>query len=323
MTGRQRFLETMRYGTPDRVPYLEEGLRDDVLAQWHEQGLSADADLSRMFHFDRREQIPLDLGFRPALDAWPQSLKELHNVQVRLDPEDAGRYPADWKDLVRRWRSREHILEIFVHRGFFQTMGVNDWSRLEEVLYQVHDAPDLVRGIMGAYGAFVAQMVERVLSEVQVDLATFSEPIAGNDRPLLSPAIYDDLVLPSYLPIIEALRRGKVETIVYQTYANTRVLLPAVVRAGFNTLWAIETNPDAMDYRSIRSEFGREVRLIGGIDLDSLLLGPDAIRKEIEERAVPLLAGGGYIPLADGRVRGNVLFTSYCAYRKAIEEVTG
>ena len=31
MNARERFLETMRGGRPDRVPYFEEGLRDDVL----------------------------------------------------------------------------------------------------------------------------------------------------------------------------------------------------------------------------------------------------------------------------------------------------
>jgi hypothetical protein len=31
MNSRDRFCETMRYGAPDRVPYFEEGIRDDVL----------------------------------------------------------------------------------------------------------------------------------------------------------------------------------------------------------------------------------------------------------------------------------------------------
>ena len=41
MNSRQRFQQTMRYGAPDRVPYFEEGLRDDVLERWHKQGLPA------------------------------------------------------------------------------------------------------------------------------------------------------------------------------------------------------------------------------------------------------------------------------------------
>ena len=39
MTTRQRFHETMSYGKPDRVPYLEEGIRQDVLRAWYKQGL--------------------------------------------------------------------------------------------------------------------------------------------------------------------------------------------------------------------------------------------------------------------------------------------
>ncbi len=39
MNSRRRFLETMQYGTPDRVPYFEEGIRDEVLKVWHSQGL--------------------------------------------------------------------------------------------------------------------------------------------------------------------------------------------------------------------------------------------------------------------------------------------
>ena len=76
--------------------------------------------------------------------------------------------------------------------------------------------------------------------------------------------------------IVEVLRGGGVETIVYVTYANPRALLAGAVEAGFNCLWACEANPDAMDYRDIRRQFGRRLRLIGGIDLDALLAGKDA-----------------------------------------------
>ncbi len=42
MNSRERFRETMEYGKPDRVPYFEEGIRDDVLSLWRRQGLAPD-----------------------------------------------------------------------------------------------------------------------------------------------------------------------------------------------------------------------------------------------------------------------------------------
>jgi hypothetical protein len=55
VNGRERFLETMDYGRPDRVPYFEEGIRKDVLKAWHKQGLGVDIDLESMFTTDQRE----------------------------------------------------------------------------------------------------------------------------------------------------------------------------------------------------------------------------------------------------------------------------
>jgi uroporphyrinogen decarboxylase len=91
---------------------------------------------------------------------------------------------------------------------------------------------------------------------------------------------------------------------------------------GFDCLWACEVNTASMDYRSLRQEFGARLRLIGGVDLDVLRDGRDAIRREVEEKVPPLLAQGGYVPLADGRVRKDIPFDNYVYYRQLLEKVT-
>lgn len=313
----------MRYGQPDRVPYFEEGLRDGVLEQWREQGLPANADLSKMFGFDRRERIALKLGPRPGVKRWPTTRRGLAGWRKRLDGDDPDRLPKDWAERVRAWAGRDWLVELPLHSGLFLTMGVENWRRLAKLLCQLADRPDAVAEMMEIYGRFVARLAERVLSEVEVDFASFSEPIAGNNGPLISPQMYERVVLASYRPILEVLRGGGVETIVYVTYANPRPLLAGAVEAGFNCLWACEAETAAMDYRDIRRQFGRGLRLIGGIDLDALLAGKDAIDDEFRARVPPLLADGGYIPLADGRVRQNVPFENYLHYRRLLEEASG
>jgi len=134
--------------------------------------------------------------------------------------------------------------------------------------------------------------------------------------------MYEEIVLKSYEPVLDVLRRFDVETIIFQTYANARILIPSILRWGFNCLWACEVNVEAMDYRSLRKEFGRDLRLIGGIDLDALRQNKATIRREIEEKVPPLIADGGYVPLADGRVREDVPFENYVYYRKLLEKIT-
>lgn len=322
MNSRERFLEVMRYGKPDRVPYFEEGIRKEVLKVWRTQGLSRGARLSVMFPSDRKEDLELDVDPHPPIERWPAACSELEVLRRSLNPGDNARLPADMGAHVRAGKDRDYVLMLRVHRGFFLSMGVYDWSRFREVIYLLVDEPQVVRESMAIQGEFAARLAERVLQRVDVDAVVFSEPIGGNDRPLISPRMYDEFVLKSYEPLLALAKQYGVETVIFRTYANARVLLPAILKRGFSCLWACEVNIAAMDYRELRREFGRDLRLIGGIDLDSLRCGQEAIRREIEEKVPLLLAEGGYVPLADGRVREDVTFDNYAYYRRLLEKVT-
>jgi Uroporphyrinogen decarboxylase (URO-D) len=321
MNSRTRFLETMRFGQPDRVPYFQEGLREEVLQTWVSQGLGSPSDLASMFPIDGREEVEIDGYPHPGFILWPNSITGLGGLRRRLKPKES-RLPEGWRTKGTIWRTREGVLMLEVHHGFFLTMGVNDWKRFYQVMQALTDRPDYVLGVMYIEAEMVAILLERFLSEVQIDAAIFSEPIGGNNGSLISPRMYEKFVLSTYLPILNVLNHHGVEFIILRTYANARVLIPSMLKFGINCLWACETNAEAMDYRSIRGEFGRDLRLIGGIDLDMLREGKEAIRREIEEKVPPLLEQGGYVPLADGRVRADIPFENYLFYRRLLEEVT-
>jgi hypothetical protein len=321
MNSRERFLETMRFGHPDRVPYFQEGIRDEVFQVWGKQGLSSAAELSAMFPIDGREELEIDGYPHPGFLRWPNSVSGLNGLRRRLKPNNS-RLPRGWQKKKAFWRASQDVLMMEVHHGFFLSMGVNDWKRFHQVIEALTDRPDYVLEIMQIEAEMVAILVERFLSEVQIDAAIFSEPIGGNNGSLISPRMYEKFVLTSYVPVLEILKRHGVEIIIMRTYANARVLIPCMLKFGINCLWACETNAKAMDYRSIRNEFGRDLRLIGGIDLDVLREGKEAIRREVEEKVPPLVEQGGYVPLADGRVRTDIPFESYVYYRKLLEKVT-
>lgn len=321
MTSRERFLETMRLGAPDRAPCFDEGIRPEVIRAWQRQGLSGEDELFQKVSVDRKETLDTDLYPIPDITDWPEGMHQLDGFRERLNPLDKKRLPKGWPQKVSAWRRREHALLLYVHAGFFLTMGVEDWRRFMEVMYLLKDDPDLVRGMMRTQGEFAAALAERVLRDVTVDAAIFSEPIGGNDQPLMSPAMYEDMVLSSYTPVFDILRRYGVENIVFQTYANARILMPLILKWGFNGLWACEVEGQAMDYLSIRREFGRDLKLIGGIDLDAVRQGKSAIRRELATKVPPLLESGGYVPLADGRIREDMPLENYLYYRRMLNEI--
>ena len=260
---------------------------------------------------------------QPEFTKWPTSISELGELRKRLNPDSPHRLPRDLRPHIKSGKGRDYVLMLQVHRGFFLSMGVRGWKRFMEVMRLLIDDADFVKQYMAIQGEFAAGLALRVLDKVEVDAVIFSEPIGGNDRPLISPRMYEEFVLKSYEPLLAAVRQRGIETIIFRTYANARMFIPSILKWGFNCLWACEVNSEAMDYREIRREFGRELRLIGGIDLDALRFGQEAIRREVEEKVPPLLADGGYIPLTDGRIREDVTFENYTFYRRLLEKITG
>ena len=317
MNSRERFLETLHYGNPDRVPYFEEGIREDVIAAWQKQGMPTGQALWKQA--DAREEIKLDVDPHPEIQVWPAKIKELDQLRERFDPMDPSRLPDNWNP--KHLQKRDGVLMVRVHEGLFLSMGVGDAKSFTRLMYQLADQPDFVREYMRIQGEFAAALAESVLQVVEVDALVFSEPICDNNGALVSPRMYEDLVLPSYEPLLNLAERFKIKTIICRTYANMKVLIPSLLKWGIDVLWACEVEQNVMNYPALRAEFGRDLKLIGGIDLDALIEGKAAIRKAVELVA-PLVADGGYIPLADGRVRAEVPYENYVYYRKLLREIT-
>ena len=112
-----------------------------------------------------------------------------------------------------------------------------------------------------------------------------------------------------------------VKELIFRTYANARALIPDLLDWGFTCLWACEVDLKSMNYADLRREFGADLNLIGGIDIDLLFRGREAVEREVTTVVPPLLDQGGYIPLADGRLRTGVPLADYVYYRRLLHRV--
>jgi hypothetical protein len=321
MNSRQRFLKTMNFDDTDRVPLFKEGIREGVLDIWRKQGLPANASLSDFFSYDKRVEIALNLENELNLPKLANLTNGLDILQENQDTEDINHLPERFYQDQEAWRIDDPTLMLEVHHGFFLTLGIMDWKSFAECIYMLMDKPVFVYQVMQLTGEFAASLTKKVLDEIEIDGAIFSEPIGGNHGSLISLEMYRKFVASSYQPIVDVLNQYGVNNIIARTYANTREILPALFEAGINCLWACECSSYGMDYQEIRRVFGNRIRLIGGLDLDFLRQGKEQIRQEMERRISPLLEQGGYIPLLDGRVRADISFEDYSYYRQLLEKI--
>jgi hypothetical protein len=325
-TSRERFVNTLDRKPGGCPPYLEEGVRDEVLKAWKARGRDVEAQLADLPPRDEWVELQPEVfpDPKPKDHAWPMDRAGLQRyLEKRLRSDDKSRFKAEWQDKKDLCNGKEAARMLRVNRGFFQAMGVFGWQRFEQLMQLLIKKPDFVAEMLMENGRFLADITGQVLQKTGIEAAIFSEPIGGNNGPIISPKMYQELVLPGYEPAMAVLKQHGVRHLIFRTYANARILIPVIKEFGFNCLWACEVDIQAMDYLDIRREFGSDLNLIGGIDLDALRQGGEAITAELESKLPPLLEQGGYIPLADGRVREEVAFENYLLYRNKLAELVG
>ena len=321
MTERERFHRLMRGEPVDRPPLLEEGVREKVIAAWHEQGLPQGKTHLEVFGLTPHENVGPNLRYRSRyfgriMDLSSRDYRKAFDVARR-------RFPNDWRETVERLERRDHIICIWASRGFFQALGVGNWPTLEQALLGTIDRRERVIGLMEMYGDFCARMLELTLRDVDPEFIYLSEPISHNEAPLISPAMFEEFMIPVYRRIIATARDHSCGNILVSTYGNTARLFPAMIEAGVNMLW-ISEGPEVpeLDYRNLRRDLGPAVGLIGGIPLSLLRIQSSVkMRDRLTEIVTPLLQSGRYIPLAGGRVREEIPWAAYRQYREALAEV--
>ena len=246
----------MRGERVDRPPFLEEGVRDEVLDLWRKQGLPSGKTHVDVFGLTPHENVGPDLKYVPSYFG-------------RIFDLSAS----------RRLENRDHVVCIWASRGFFQALGVGDWPTLEKVLIGTVKEPETIRDRMELYGEFCSRMLEKTMQDVNPEFIYLSEPISNNDGPLISPAMFEEFMIPVYERIVATARGLGCDNILLSTYGDTSLLFPILIDAGISMLWISEAaEVPELDYCRIRSEFGPDLGLIGGIPLSILRSeSPDVI----------------------------------------------
>jgi len=109
--------------------------------------------------------------------------------------------------------------------------------------------------------------------------------------PMISPGMWREFVLPHHRRIVEALDAP----IIWHSDGNIEPLLPMAVETGFVGVHGLDPMA-GMDLAVIKRAFGRELTLIGNVDVRVLCDNDlDAVRREVDRCIAQGVPGGGYM----------------------------
>jgi uroporphyrinogen decarboxylase len=171
---------------------------------------------------------------------------------------------------------------------------------LEEVLCNCAAQPELVIRGLEHIVTFYEQRLERSLAVAgeRVDLVFFFDDLGSQNGPLISPAMYRDLVKPFHRRLFAKARQLAPDAkVMMHSDGSVFALLDDLVDAGLDVLEAVQVDCVDMEPRKLKSAFGDQLSFHGAISVQQLLPYADAatVEKTCRDLVEILGAEGGYI----------------------------
>jgi uroporphyrinogen decarboxylase len=336
---------------------MEFGYWGKTLTRWHEEGLPKKVDgsiaVERYFGLEGFELLP----YVPAANYIfpPFELKVLEdrgNTRIVRDLEgNICEQPKDYSSISRYieygikdkkdWeiyrneyldpKNAERIGEVkeavaqahgdglpirFVAGSLYGKL--RNWMGMESISVALMLERDWIEEMMEHLTQLTLYLIEEALADVQADFAWWWEDMCFNHGPLMSPRLFEELMVPRYKRITDALKSRGTDVNILDCDGNIYELVPGWLRGGINCMFPIEmahTDPVVL-----REKFRQSVLLVGGVNKVELAKGREAIDRELE-RLRPLVEAGGYIPTVDHRVPPDVSFENYSYYMEKKKEI--
>jgi hypothetical protein len=323
MTQKERFMGTMLGTGADRFPFYDLEPDEETLERWHREGLPQGTSAADYFHLEPHCSVGLMLRSYPYFHKAEDILTDPYSFDRYYNPDEPSRYARNFVQRAENLARQGRVIYVDASGGgLLQMLGVGDWPSLVAASLALVDSPRMVEALVDRTTDFYCVCLERVLSQVKVDYAALYEPIAANTGPVISPAMFERFAMPGYRKVLGLLNRYEVPLRIFcTTGGDLGSLLPLVIEAGINGLWISSIRSANMQYPRLRHEYGPEIALIGGIDATALARDEPAVRRAVEETALPLLEGGRYLPCLDDRPRGNISFARYELFRRILAEI--
>ncbi len=170
----------------------------------------------------------------------------------------------------------------------------------QQFLSDLYENREIVIELLDRNLSHQLQMWESWLSEVGewTTIAMYGDDYGTQERPLLHPQMWRDLVKPRVKKLIQTIKKNYPQVkIQLHSCGSIAEIIPDLIEIGFDVLNPVQPSK-GMDHASLKQKFGSEICFHGGVDTQEVL--PRGSQLEVEnevQRVLSTLASDhtGYI----------------------------
>ncbi len=245
----------------------------------------------------------------PYIDGYPADYRNLGDDMALSVWGGLGITPWDGNDGPDFWqRLRRTALEAREKSDKALIIGVGcnlfEWGcflrRMDNFLMDLFLQPDEVARLLDALVEHHMATLEKVCNAVGdvVDIVKFGDDLGTNQGALMPAETYHELFYPRHKAMCDYVKSHSRMKILLHSCGSISLLLPDLIRAGFEIINPVQINARDMDPAFLKREFGRDVTFWGGgVDTQSVLNNgtPEQVREQVLRHLAIFSEGGGYV----------------------------
>lgn len=212
--------------------------------------------------------------------------------------EDARAYrppdPAQVKgELVRRFAADKDMF-VFGQIGGPVTI-LDEALGMEDFMIAALESTAEIQFLSEAVMVFEAEKA-RILLDAGADAILVGDDIAFNAGPFLPPRVMRQVVYPLYRWLIAEIKRHRAVPVLLHSDGQLTPVLDEILASGFEGLHSLQPSA-GMDIAEIKRRYGKDLVLVGNIDLDYVMtMAPPGEVEEVVRKTIDAAApGGGFI----------------------------
>jgi uroporphyrinogen decarboxylase len=318
MTKKERMFAAINHKEPDKVPKGELGIESGIARKLlgnkrydDLQQMEREIEVRKLLNIDFidihefvTERIGQDETGVPIFrSAWGDEYKD-NGISFQMikpavtDISEAARYitPDIGRCTTRMIDYYAKNSDLFLMAQINGPVSALDWMLgMEDYMVYCMTETEDVKVLAEKVMEFETGRA-KIFIDHGADAVIFADDIAFNSGLLLPPHIMEQVAYPFYKQMIKEIKRHKDVPVFLHTDGYMYDVLDKIVECGFDGIQSIQPSA-GMDIEKVKRNYGKDLCLMGNIDLDYLLTfgKPDEVEAEVKKLIDIAAPGGGFI----------------------------
>ncbi|MFZ5556489.1 MAG: uroporphyrinogen decarboxylase family protein [Pseudomonadota bacterium] len=159
------------------------------------------------------------------------------------------------------------------------------------------DQPELIEGVLDGLTEYYAQLGSNVI-KTGIDMIRVGDDIGAQQAMMLAPKQWRELAKPRFKYMFDKFREANPDIFIkMHSCGDYSPILPDEVELGTHLSGLMQPTGGLKDQPAVKAKYGRDMALIGGLDVQRLLPRGQVedVRKGVHDVMKNLGVGGGYI----------------------------